>query len=309
MKLIHGDCLEEMKHIGDGSIDMVLTDPPYGTVEGIDNVNHGMAGKTEWDVALNPADFWPELNRVLRPNGALILFSQEPYTSRLIVNAHGCIPFGYRMIWGKDHFANALVAKKAPVSYYEDICLFFKSFDDMQDHPMQNWFCNELELSGFDVKQLCKLLETTNVSHYFTKGRQFRIPNREKLAELQKITGFFEINYDDMRDKHKLFHAEQRAKYPKVFNLPEGKKVKSNVLQYKKDYDGHHPTQKPVALIEDLIKTYTNEGNMVLDFTMGSGTTGVACERQSRGFIGIEKDDGYYDIACKRINDEVLARG
>ena len=91
--------------------------------------------------------------------------------------------------------------------------------------------------------------------------------------------------------------------FPKIFNLPPGKKYRSNVLEYKKDYSGLHPTQKPVALMADLVATYTNEGDKVLDFTMGSGTTGVACKNLKRDFVGVERDEKYYEIACKRINE------
>ncbi len=94
-----------------------------------------------------------------------------------------------------------------------------------------------------------------------------------------------------------------RGTFKKIFNLPDGKKYKSNVLEYKKDYTGHHPTQKPVLLLEDLIKTYTNENQTVLDFTMGSGSTGVACKNLNRNFIGIELDQNYFDIAKQRIKD------
>ncbi len=96
---------------------------------------------------------------------------------------------------------------------------------------------------------------------------------------------------------------EFKQQHSRVFNLPEGKKYKSNVLEYKKDYTGHHPTQKPVKLIEDLLRTYTNEGETVLDFTMGSGTTGVACKNLNRKFIGIELDQDYFNIAKKRIEE------
>jgi site-specific DNA-methyltransferase (adenine-specific) len=95
-------------------------------------------------------------------------------------------------------------------------------------------------------------------------------------------------------------------KYDSTFNLWEGKKYKSNILKYKKDYDGYHPTQKPVLLLEDLIKTFSNEGDLVVDLTMGSGSTGVACKNTNRSFIGIEKDENYFKIAEQRINARTL---
>ena len=101
----------------------------------------------------------------------------------------------------------------------------------------------------------------------------------------------------------KKMDGDYKEKFPSTFNLPEGKKYKSNILKYRKDYDGYHPTQKPVALLEDLIKTFSNEGDTVVDLTMGSGSTGVACKNTGRNFIGIELDEEYFKIATERINE------
>ena len=128
-------------------------------------------------------------------------------------------------------------------------------------------------------------------SHYSRAGCQFVLPTKEKYEKLQ-TTGFWQRPYDELKEKTMP-----------VFNLWQGGKSKSNVLEYKKDNDGYHPTQKPVALLEDLIQTYSNEGNTVLDFTMGSGSTGVACVNTNRNFIGIELDEGYFNIAKKRIEE------
>lgn len=296
-----GDCLERMKEIPDGSVDMVLCDPPYGIMKGITNLE-GMKGHLEWDVAIEPARFMAECNRIMRPNASMVLFSQEPYTSRLITEAHGSIPFAYRMVWVKDHFANALGAKKAPVSYTEDVCVFFKAFDSFLGHPLKPWLDAELAAAGMTRKEAV-LRWGSSASHYFTDGRQFMIPSAEKLAIMQRDTGRFQMAYSEMKAVSDEFRARTRERFPKVFNLPKGQKFKSNVLRYKKDYDGFHPTQKPVALLADLIETYTNEGDTVLDFTMGSGSTGVACSNLNRRFIGIEMDEGYFDIAKKRIED------
>jgi len=310
VQLYQGDCLEQMKRIEDGSVDAVICDPPYGTVQGIagGDVDHGMSGRTEWDAAIEPVAFLAQCNRLLRPNGALVLFSQEPYTARLITEAHGSIPFAYRMVWVKDHFANALVAKKAPVSYAEDVCVFFKAFDSFIGHPLKPWFDSELEAAGMSRKEAV-MRWGSSASHYFTDGRQFMIPSAEKLAAMQADTGRFQMAYDQMKSIADDFRAQTRERFPKVFNLPEGQKFKSNVLQYRKDYTGHHPTQKPVALMEDLVRTYTNPGDTVLDFTMGSGSTGVACVNTGRKFIGIERDPDYFAVAQARIRpaDDLLA--
>ena len=112
------------------------------------------------------------------------------------------------------------------------------------------------------------------------------------------------IEFEETFEELKQIDSEYKIKYGSTFNLWEGKKYKSNILKYKKDYDGHHPTQKPVLLLEDLIKTFSNEGNTVIDLTMGSGSTGVACKNTNRNFIGIEMDDKYFEIAKERINKE-----
>ena len=288
MNLYHGDCLEVMKSIPDGSVDAVICDPPYGTMQGFNGI--------DWDIALEPHDFLEHCNRVLRMNGALVLFSQEPYTTRLVSEAHGNLPFSYRMTWLKDSFANHLMCKKAPVSYTEDILVFFKKYDTLAQHPLRDWFYAEWLATGLDWAQTRELLGNGMASHYFTKGIQFAFPTRENFAKLRSTGRFFRC-YDELKAIDEAF----KASVARTFNLPEGQKYKSNVLQYKKDYTGHHPTQKPVALMEDLVKTYTNPGDTVLDFTMGSGSTGVACVNTGRKFIGIERDAGYYEVARKRI--------
>ena len=301
VKIMQGDCLERMKEIAAGSVDMVLTDPPYGTVKGA-ALDGWDAERTAWDNALDPADIFNILNNCLRPNGAVLLFAQEPYSSRLVTEAHGSIPFAYRMVWKKDHFANSLIAKKAPVQYTEDIPVFFKAFDSFVGHPLKPYMDSELEISGMSRREAVKNWGSS-ASHYFTDGRQFMIPSRDKLRMMQDQTRQFQMTYEDMKAINDEFRAETRRRFPKVFNLPPGQKYKSNVLEYRKDYSGHHPTQKPVALLEDLIKTYTNEGDTVLDFTMGSGSTGVACVNTGRNFIGIELDPDYFAIAEQRIAD------
>ncbi|HVZ13424.1 MAG TPA: site-specific DNA-methyltransferase [Bauldia sp.] len=285
-----GDCIEVMAGLPDGFVDAVICDPPYGTMQGFNGI--------DWDVALAPAAVFEHCNRVLRMNGALVLFSQEPYTSRLITEAHGNLPFSYRMTWLKDSFANHLGCKKAPVSYTEDVLVFFKKYDTTSAHPLREWFYDEWIETGLTWAQTRELLGNGMASHYFTKGIQFAFPTRENFNKLRS-TGRFSRCYDELKAIDDAF----KASVARTFNLPEGKKYKSNVLQYPKDRTGHHPTQKPVALMEDLVKTYTNPGDMVLDFTMGSGSTGVACANTGRRFIGIEREPNYFDIACRRIED------
>ena len=297
--LMQGDCLERMKEIAAGSVDMVLTDPPYGTVKGA-GLDGWDADKTKWDNALDPADIFELSERVLRTNGALALFSQEPYTSRLITQAHGNLPFSYRYVWRKDHFANSLLAKKAPVQYTEDIAVFFRKYDTLAAHPLRDYARSILNYIGGTLKSINADLGHRRAEHFFyIDSTQFGLPVRETYQALinrygiDKMPGF--IPYDQL--------LAWNSRYTRTFNLPPGKKYKSNILEYRKDYSGHHPTQKPVALLEDLIKTYTNEGDTVLDFTMGSGSTGVACVNTGRNFIGIELDPDYFSIAKSRIQE------
>lgn len=296
-QLHHGDCLELMQAIPDGSVDAVICDPPYGNMKGA-GLDGWTDGKTEWDDALEPALFLAECNRVLRMNGALVLFSQEPYTTQLVTEAHGNLPFSYRMTWLKDHFANALIAKKAPVSYTEDVLVFFKKYDTLAQHPLRQYAERCMAVCGGDLKAINARLGHRRAEHFFyVESTQFGLCTSYTYDELVNAydlsgMGWFKP-YAELEEINRRFNRR--------FNLPEGAKYKSNVLQYKKDYTGHHPTQKPVALMEDLVKTYTNPGDTVLDFTMGSGSTGVACANTGRQFIGIERDPGYFKIASDRI--------
>ena len=302
--LIKGDCLTESNRMESGSVDLILSDPPYGTVEGLgDGVsNHGMKGKTAWDTAIEPADLFDIANRILRRNGKLVLFSQEPYTSHLITEAIPNLPFGYRMIWEKDHFANSLIAKKAPVSYYEDVLVFSKTHDTDGLHPLREYFAKVQSFIGLSLGDINKQLGHRRAEHsFYIRSTQYSLCTDRTYDELigvfniDEMDGF--IPYEELREIDRRFDS--------VFNLWEGGKYKSNILRYKKDYDGFHPTQKPVLLLEDLIKTYSNEGDHVVDLTMGSGSTGVACVNTRRDFTGIEMDDGYFDIAERRINESL----
>lgn len=246
-----------------------------------------------------------EISRVLRPNGKAIIFGQEPFTSKLITSTIASIPLSYRAIWLKDSFGNKFMCNKAMVNLFEDICIFSKvGYDFAHENPAREYLLKELVESGLkNCKDVNRFLGTASngggmASHYFAKGFQFAIPTKEKYEKLQE-TGRFELSWDELNE----IYQSHKNKTPSVFNLWQGGKSKSNVLEYKKDNDGYHPTQKPVALLEDLIQTYSNVGNTVLDFTMGSGSTGVACVHTGRNFIGIELDEGYFQIAKQRIEN------
>lgn len=299
VKLMQGDCLKSMKEIPDGSVDLVLTDPPYGVIKKSTHDIKGWENRNiDWDSHIDHKAVFAECERVLRVNGKCVLFSQDPYTAKLIFDATPGLPFSYRAAWVKNNAGNVLGCKKNMVSRFEDICVFSKKeYDYNHEHPSREYLMREKEKCvGVDFK---KLLGNSMASHYFTNGFQFAIPSRENYEKLQ-TTGNFQKPYEELLEENRKY----RESVPKsVFNLWQGNKTKSNVLQYPKDKGGFHPTQKPVALLEDLIQTFSNKGDTVLDFTMGSGSTGLACVNTNRNFIGIELDPDYFAIAQKRIQE------
>jgi site-specific DNA-methyltransferase (adenine-specific) len=303
IKLMMGDCLERMKEIESGSVDLIVADLPYGTVKGIaddSGVSHGMKNKTQWDTVIDTDSIMIEANRILRKNGKMVLFAQQPFTTELIVKAIPNLPFNYTMTWEKDHFANSLIAKKAPVSYAEDILVFSKNHDHLGLHPLRDYFKLIMGFVGLNLKQINVKLGHRRAEHsFYVDSTQFGLCTLKTYNELMAI-----FNIEQMEGFKSFAELEEiNSVFSSVFNLWEGNKFKSNILKYKKDYDGHHPTQKPVLLLEDLIKTYSNEGNLVVDMTMGSGSTGVACVNTGRSFIGIELDESYFNIAQKRIDE------
>ena len=235
MKLIQGDCLEEMKNIPDGSIDMVLTDPPYGTTA------------CKWDSVIDLPLMWEQLKRVIKPNGAIVMTASQPFTTTLI--SSNMKMFKYCWVWEKPKGTGHLNAKKMPMRYTEDITVFYA------------------KLPTYNAQM------TTGHKPANTSGR------RKKETDV----------YGSFKEQITGGYTERHPK---------------NIIKFNNVNSAHgivHPTQKPVALMEYLIKTYTNEGETVLDFTMGSGTTGIACKNLGREFIGIELDETYFNIAKQRI--------
>ena len=235
INLMQGDCLELMKTIPDGSIDMVLTDPPYGTTA------------CKWDSVIPFEPMWEQLKRVTKSNGAVVLFGAEPFSSFL--RCSNIKDFKYDWVWEKEQGTGFARSKKQPLRKHENISVFYS-------------------------KQ----------PHYNSQG--------DKLDKPRKIKRKANSNNSSASDG--LANSEERVS---IYTY----RTKHTLLRFNRDR-GHHPTQKPVSLMEYLIKTYTNEGETVLDFTMGSGSTGVACKNLSRSFIGIELDENYYNIAKERIN-------
>ena len=246
INLMNGDCLDLMKTIPDGSVDMVLTDPPYGTTA------------CKWDSIIPFESMWVELKRIIKPNGVVVLFAGEPFTSKLICS--NIDNFRYRLTWDKLQGSGFLNSKKRPLTRIEDICIFsyVKLGKSTYNPIMSNKDKSKVRDTG--VRNPCK--ETTYGKH------------NSKLSS----------DYDKTKS------------HPTDIIQQSSKQAECNSL------NRVHPTQKPVALLEYLIKTYTQENETVLDFTMGSGSTGVAAKNTNRKFIGIELDEKYFEIAKERIN-------
>ncbi len=246
--LIHGDCLEKMKDIPDNSVDMCLTDPPYGTTA------------CKWDSVIPFEPMWKELKRIVKDNGAICLFGSEPFSSALRMSNIKRFKYDWKWLKGKETCGGFVQAKNKPVQRHEDIIIFSKG------------------------KTFHKGM-TKNRMNYFPQGLKEinkNIIGSNRLANLRTI---------------------KKAKKPKDY-IREFTNYPCSILDFKGILKNRlHPTQKPVPLLEYLIKTYTLEGETVLDFTMGSGSTGVACKNLGRNFIGIEKDKTYFDIAVKRISE------
>lgn len=236
-QLMFGDCLERMKEVPSGSVDMILTDPPYGTTQ------------NKWDSVINLEDMWKEVWRVLKPNGACVLFSAQPYTSILVTSQ---IKFyKYEWVWVKNLKTGNLNARRMPMGGHETLQVFYKK------PPTYN---------------PQKRKRTTEVK----SGNKFN----------SKTT-----NYGNQREDYLDRQSDEIS--------PD-----TALLQFKCVHNSSgkvHPTQKPVDLLEYLIKTYTNENEVVLDFTMGSGSTGVASLNTNRKFLGIEMNEGYFNIGVNRI--------
>lgn len=233
LTLLHGDCLELMKGIPDGSVDMILCDLPYGTTA------------CKWDSVIPFEPLWEQYKRIIKDNGAIVLFGSEPFASRLRMS--NLKMFKYDWIWNKVRGVGFQVAKYRPMQNHETISVFCKG---------------KLKYIPLMVKR-----------------------DKPKKSKVYKQSDSCPLKYND--GKERIYEYRYPKSIIEVSNASQKGKL--------------HPTQKPVALLEYLVKTYTNEGDVVLDNCMGSGSTGVACINTGRKFIGMELDKGYFDIACKRI--------
>lgn len=227
-QLYRGDCLDVMKDIPDGSVDMILTDPPYGTTQ------------CKWDSIIPLEPMWAQLKRIIKPNGAIVMTAAQPFSS--ILGASNVEDLRYSWVWEKTSATGHLNAKKMPMKNHEDVMVFYKKQPTYNPQGIQRFG------------------KTTR------RGGNGGCYGKSGAENFQEFTN-----------------------YPRT------------IQKFQSEGKTTHPTQKPVALMEYLIKTYTSDGETVLDFTMGSGTTGVACGNTGRKFIGIELDRDYYHIARKRI--------
>jgi len=244
VKLLHGDCLELMQDIPDGSIDMILCDLPYGTTA------------CKWDSVIPIEPLWKQYKRVLKDNGAIVLTAIEPFASML--RANDLKGYKHEWIWNKEIAGNFIQAKNHPLRVHENVLVF--SNGKVNYYPI---------MTDADPK---------NVRPLGVKKQKTDFMGKVSAGEFKAAK-----NYNS------------KKRYPKTILTYNARAKECN------NVNRVHPTQKPVALFEYLIKTYTNEGETVLDNCMGSGSTGVACVNTNRNFIGIELDDKYFEIAKERI--------
>lgn len=242
-----GDCLELMpKHVEDKSIDMIFCDLPYGTTQ------------NKWDSVIPLDELWKEYKRVIKDNGAIVLFSAQPFTSALISSNYNM--FKYSWTWDKNKPTGHLNAKKQPLRVIEDVCVFYKK---------------QCVYNPILIDREKKNIRNTDYT-----------PNKEGVNTYGKTRKNFKYN------EGRTIPIDKG--YPKNYLkfIGVGTNSKNKRL---------HPTQKPLALIEYMIRTYTNEGDLILDNTCGSGTTGLGAKNLNRNYIMMEQDPKYYEIACKRV--------
>lgn len=251
IKLLNGDCLDLMEFIPDGSVDAIICDLPYGTTA------------CKWDTVIPFEPLWAQYKRVIKPNGAIVLFGSQPFTSALVMS--NVKMFKCQWLWRKDRASNFFQAKFVPMNAHEDICVFSSG--------------------GVNSGSKSPMI-------YFPQG----VVEINKECRNSKSTG----------GKLGIEHATTMKPFTSYVQTHSG--YPDRELKFSNDKDTVHSTQKPVALLEYLIRTYTNEGETVLDNCFGSGTTGIACMNTGRSFIGIEKDLAYFDIARNRIDGHTVQR-
>lgn len=282
MILLHGDCLQLMKDIPDGSVDMILCDLPYGCTS------------FEWDTVIDGKKLFSEYKRICKQNSNVLLFCQIEF-AKYLMNSAVSSEFSHSLIWVKNNKTRFLSAKNLPLSQHEMIlCFRLNKYSNKSSHKgLRNYFMEELKRSGKTVKELEVAIPNYSAHHWFRYSSNYRIPTAENYKRLQEITGCFGRPYEKVRAEF-LEQKRNLCTYNKAIN--------SDVIYAPLTDERVHPTQKPVNLSEQLLLTYSNPGETVLDNCMGSGSTGVACVNTGRDFIGIEKEKKYFDIAVGRID-------
>jgi site-specific DNA-methyltransferase (adenine-specific) len=252
MQLFNDDCLIESDNIKSGSVDLILTDLPYGTViNAPKNWTVSNEKSHTWDIVIDTNEIMKIANRILRKNGKMVLFAQDPFSTELKNKAIPNVPYSYSMIWEKNDFANALLSKKAPVNYYEDILVFSKNDDPNDGHETRAYFEQQRKkiqhISYKEINEKCFGTASNGggmASNILTPTKKnWTFPTKEKYEALQTL-GICLEPYEKLKE----IDNKHKDKFASTFNLWQGNKYKSNILKYKKDYDGHHPTQKPVLL-------------------------------------------------------------
>lgn len=262
--LYQGDCLVQMSEIEDSSIDLICTDLPYGTTDRKGVESKGSNRLLGWDTVIPLDELWKQYKRILKPLGTVVLTADQPFTSQLIMS--NLEWFKYEWIWKKRKTTGFLLANYRPMKCTEDVVIFSPAGAAAASRNGGN----------------------------MTYNPQGLIEKNVKKKNSAKRLGKFLHNPEHMGSGNKLLHeTEYEQKYT---NYP------SEIIEFGLDENTIHPTQKPVALMEYLILTYSNEGDVVLDNCMGSGTTGVAAVKNRRNFIGIEMNETYYSYAQERIS-------
>lgn len=264
INLYNGDCLEVMdKLIEQGvKVDAIITDPPYGTTA------------CKWDSVIPFDKMWERLNKLIKPNGAIVLFGSEPFSSLLRVS--NLKNFKYDWIWEKQKASNFMGAKYGPLKYHETISVF--SNNTHYYNPLRYLVLEIEDIFTMTKKRLKEVFETKDYDRFGKVDKRKTIKNQKT-------------------NKEHLGNGINRTR-----SEDDGYRNPKSVLKINKEINTNlHPTQKPVALMEYLIKTYTNENETVLDFTMGSFTTAIACLNTKRDFIGIELDDNYFKVGTERV--------
>lgn len=312
--LWHGDCLELMESIPDASVDLVLTDPPYGILKDYgskatpnamgngDRLGIKETANTQWDVVPDMGEVFKAFGRVLRPNGQAVVFSMEPLTSTLRTMPMGELRFIRAMYWKKNIAAAFQNAGRTPLSIVEDLSLFVRdaSYGDRFSET-HSYFLRVHEWIGASIARInegCGFKKNV-LAHVFTRGFQFLFPSEAvydrliKVYRIDTMPGF--IPYAALQSM-RVERGEART-----FNLPAGQRSVTNLFEYPSVQGGIHPTQKPVELMAALVSLFSRAGDTVLDPFAGSGSTGEACVSLGRRFIGIERDGKYFHGMQRRL--------